>query len=118
VLPNSDNIYLHHTPSTQLFERTRRDFSHGCIRVERPLALATFVLQDRADWPEQRIRAAMAAGRSSTLRLSEPVPVLITYGTALVKGGHLYFFDDIYGLDRALDDALRRRPPRPPIIAR
>ncbi len=118
VLPNSDNIYLHHTPSTQLFERTRRDFSHGCIRVERPLELATFVLQDRADWPEQRIRAAMAAGRSSTLRLSEPVPVLITYGTALVKGGHLYFFDDIYGLDRALDDALRRRPPRPPIIAR
>ena len=118
VLPNSDNIYLHHTPSTQLFERTRRDFSHGCIRVEDPVALASFVLQGMPAWDEARIRAAMSAGRSSTLRLAEPVPVLITYGTALVKGDRLYFFDDIYGLDRVLDEALRQRPPRPPIIAR
>ena len=118
VLPNSDNIYLHHTPSTQLFERTRRDFSHGCIRVEDPVALATFVLQGMPGWDEARIRAAMSAGRSSTLRLAQPVPVLITYGTALVKAGRLYFFDDIYGLDRVLDDALRQRPPRPPIISR
>ena len=117
VLPNSDHIYLHHTPSTQLFERTRRDFSHGCIRVEDPVALATFVLQGMPAWDEARIRAAMAAGRSSTLRLADPVPVLITYGTALVKGDRLHFFDDIYGLDRVLDDALRQRPPRPPIIS-
>jgi murein L,D-transpeptidase YcbB/YkuD len=116
VLPNSDNIYLHHTPATQLFERTRRDFSHGCIRVEKPVELATFVLQSMAQWTEARIREAMNAGRSSTLRLAEPVPVLITYGTALVKAGRPYFFDDIYGLDRVLDNALRRRPTRPQII--
>ena len=116
VLPNSDNIYLHHTPATQLFERTRRDFSHGCIRVEQPVELATFVLQGMPQWTEARIGEAMSAGRSSTLRLAEPVPVLITYGTALVKAGRPYFFDDIYGLDRVLDNALRRRPTRPPII--
>lgn len=116
VFPNSDNIYLHHTPATQLFERVRRDFSHGCIRVEHPVALATFVLQGMPQWTEARIREAMSAGRSSTLRLEQPLPVLITYGTVLVKGGRAYFFDDIYGLDRVLDDALRQRPPRPPII--
>ena len=116
VFPNRDHIYLHHTPATQLFERVRRDFSHGCIRVEKPVELATFVLQGMPQWTEARIREAMSAGRSSTLRLDQPLPVLITYGTVLVKGGRAYFFDDIYGLDRVLDDALRQRPPRPPII--
>ena len=66
------------------FERTRRDFSHGCIRVEDPVALATFVLQGMPGWDEARIRAAMSAGRSSTLRLAPPVPVLITYGPCLL----------------------------------
>ena len=116
VFPNRDHIYLHHTPATQLFERARRDFSHGCIRVEQPVELATFVLQDMPGWPEARIRAAMSAGHSSTLRLAQPVPVLIAYGTVLVKGGRGYFFDDIYGLDRVLDGALRQRPARPPIM--
>ena len=118
VFPNRDHIYLHHTPATQLFERPRRDFSHGCIRVEKPVELATFVLQDMPQWSEARIREAMSARRSSTLRLTEPLPVLIAYGTTLVKGGRAYFFDDIYGLDRVLDSALRQRPPRPPIIDR
>ena len=111
VFPNRDHIYLHHTPATQLFERVRRDFSHGCIRVEQPVALATFVLQGQPEWTEARIRQAMSQGTSTTLRLATPVPVLIAYGTALVKGGRTYFFDDIYGLDRELEAALRQRPP-------
>lgn len=110
VFPNREHIYLHHTPSTQLFERTRRDFSHGCIRVEQPVELATFVLQGMAGWDEVRIREAMSAGRSSTLRLQQPVPVLIAYGTALFKGGRMHFFDDLYGHDRVLDATLRQRP--------
>jgi murein L,D-transpeptidase YcbB/YkuD len=110
VFPNRDHIYLHHTPSTQLFERTRRDFSHGCIRVEQPVELATFVLQGMPGWDEARIREAMEAGRSSTLRLQQPVPVLIAYGTALFKGGRMHFFDDLYGHDRVLDATLRQRP--------
>ncbi len=111
VFPNRDNIYLHHTPSVGLFERARRDFSHGCIRVEQPQALATFVLADMPEWTEARIREAMERGKSSTLRLREPVPVLLAYATALVKGGRPVFFDDIYGLDRVLDAALRARAP-------
>jgi murein L,D-transpeptidase YcbB/YkuD len=110
VFPNRDHIYLHHTPSTQLFERTRRDFSHGCIRVEQPVELATFVLQGMPGWDEARIREAMEAGRSSRLRLQQPVPVLIAYGTALFKSGRMHFFDDLYGHDRVLDATLRQRP--------
>lgn len=109
VFPNQDNIYLHHTPSVGLFARDRRDFSHGCIRVEKPTALASFVLKHRPDWSESRIEEAMKRGRSATLRLDEPLPVVIAYITALVKeDGLVYFFDDIYGHDRALSIALER----------
>lgn len=89
----------------------RRDFSHGCIRVEEPVALALFALQGMPQWTEARIRQAMEKGESATLRLAEPVPVLIAYGTTLVKGGRIHFFDDIYGHDRRLDAALRKRAP-------
>jgi len=123
VFPNRASIYLHHTPSVQLFERTRRDFSHGCIRVEQPVALAQFVLDGQPGWDGRRIRDAMARNEPSTVALDQPLPVLIAYGTALVKQSQVYFFDDIYGHDRALDAALRRRastlkhrpdPSRPP----
>ena len=108
VFPNSDNIYLHHTPATQLFDRDRRDFSHGCIRVEHPVALANFVLRDMPEWTDERIRQAMGRGQSATLRLIEPVRVVIAYGTALVKEGRVHFFADIYAQDRLLDAALRQ----------
>lgn len=114
VFPNSQNIYLHHTPATKLFDRERRDFSHGCIRVERPVALAMFVLRGQPEWTEERVRQAMAAGRSSTVRIAEDIAVLIAYSTSIVKGGRIYFFDDIYGHDRVLDSALRR--PRSPLM--
>jgi murein L,D-transpeptidase YcbB/YkuD len=107
VFPNREHIYLHHTPSVGLFERERRDFSHGCIRVEQPVALATFVLHDMPGWDEPRVRAAMGGGKSFTLALARPVPVLIAYATALAREGTMHFFDDIYGLDRVLDAALR-----------
>ena len=68
-----------------------------------------FLLRGMPEWTEERIRQAMAPGLFATLRLTEPVRVLITYGTALVKGGRTYFYDDIYGHDRLLDAALRRR---------
>lgn len=115
VFPNRDAIYLHHTPAVGLFERTRRDFSHGCIRVEQPVALAAFALQGLPGWDEARIRAAMAPETPPrTLALAQPMPVVIAYGTALVKEQQVHFFEDLYGHDRALDAALRQRP-RPPI---
>ncbi len=109
IFPNPDNIYLHHTPTPQLFKRDRRDFSHGCIRVEEPVALAKFVLADEPDWTEERIVQAMTKGRSATLRLREPFPVVIAYTTAVVRDGRIRFFPDIYGHDRILDEALRQR---------
>ncbi|MDP1942453.1 murein L,D-transpeptidase [Rhodoferax sp.] len=108
VFPNNDNIFLHHTPSPGLFERDRRDFSHGCIRVQEPVALAKFVLQDDPDWPEERIRAAMTSGQSNTLRLTQPVTVLIAYSTVVVKAGRVFFYPDLYGHDRLLAKALRQ----------
>ena len=94
VFPNADNIYLHHTPAVTLFGRERRDYSHGCIRVEKPVELAEFVLQGMG-WDRSRIEAAMASGKSNTLRLAEPVPVLIDYGTTRVDGDQIFFFNDL-----------------------
>lgn len=110
VLPNAMSIYLHHTPATALFKRSRRDFSHGCIRVEDPLQLARFVLEDQPEWTEERIRNAMQAGIPSRAHLRRPVPVVIFYLTALVgEGGRVVFLRDIYGHDDALDRALAAR---------
>jgi murein L,D-transpeptidase YcbB/YkuD len=109
VFPNRNQVYLHHTPSVALFDRQRRDFSHGCIRVELPVALAEFVLQGQSGWTVEHIRQAMTQGRTSTVAVNRPVRVLIAYGTALVKQGRIHFYDDIYGLDPLLDAALRGR---------
>ncbi len=110
IFPNNNNIYLHHTPSVSLFKRDRRDFSHGCIRVEEPVALAKFVLQDEPEWTEKRIREAMERGKSNTIRLKQPLPVVIAYVTVIVKrDGKVYFFRDIYSHDKLLDAALRKK---------
>lgn len=113
VMPNKDSIYLHYTASPRLFERYRRDLSHGCVRVEQPVELAKFVLWNRPDWDEARIRAAMDAGTSYALPLTETVRVVIAYKTVKVRDdGQVMFFADVYGQDRLLDRALRGAPDR------
>jgi murein L,D-transpeptidase YcbB/YkuD len=115
VFPNNQAIYLHHTPAPQLFNRGRRDFSHGCIRVEAPVALAQFAMQGMPEWTETRIREAMTAGKSKTVALREPVPVVLAYGTAIARAdGRVYFVPDIYGQDKLLDQALRQRAANKP----
>lgn len=110
VFPNNMNIFMHHTPATGLFARSRRDFSHGCIRVENPVALAQFVLEDDPAWDESRIRAAMASGRSTTIRLRTPVPVVIAYSTVMAReGGGIAFYPDIYGHDKRLAQVLAQQ---------
>jgi murein L,D-transpeptidase YcbB/YkuD len=109
VFPNHDNIYLHHTPAVSLFERDRRDFSHGCIRVQQPVELAQFVLQDDPAWTADRIRQEMQPGEPRTVSLRSPLPVLIAYSTTLVKQGRVYFFDDLYGHDALLERVLQAR---------
>lgn len=116
IFPNNQNIYLHHTPTPDLFGRDRRDFSHGCVRVEEPVDLARFVLYDDPEWTEERIRQAMSSGTSRTIKLREPVRVLITYSTVMPKNDKVYFFPDIYGQDALLDKALRQRPRVIPLL--
>ena len=109
MLPNNQNIYLHHTPAPGLFERARRDFSHGCIRIEEPVALALWVLHEDARWTEARVRESMGRPRPIVARLPEPVPVLITYRTAIAADdGRMHFVPDLYGHDRLLAQALQR----------
>jgi L,D-transpeptidase YcbB len=106
-MPNPYDIYLHATPATQLFSRARRDFSHGCIRVEDPVALAVWVLRGIPGWTEERISEAMNAEESLTVTLPKSIPVLIVYGTALaMENGEVHFFNDIYKYDAQLEKAL------------
>jgi len=114
IMPNDYQIYLHDTPAKAMFERTRRDASHGCIRLSDPLGLARFLLRDQIDWTEARIRAAAGAGVPTTVRLRRRVPVLITYATAVARqNGDVFFYQDIYGHDRTLDRLLRKGYPYP-----
>jgi murein L,D-transpeptidase YcbB/YkuD len=113
ALPNSMNIYLHSTPARALFARSRRDFSHGCIRVEDTAALANFVLADQAGWTSEAIAAAMAPGPNRTVQLKAPMPVVIFYTTAIVDGdGRPLFPADVYRLDGALERSLAARADR------
>ena len=82
--PNADNVYMHGTPTPQLFSRPRRDFSHGCVRVEDPVMLATWVLQGEPGWTQERVVAAMSAERSTSVKLSQPIQVILFYLTAVV----------------------------------
>lgn len=110
IFPNAQNIYLHHTPAPLLFGHTRRDFSHGCIRIEAPFALAAFVLQDDPQWTQARITQAAASGRSRLVSLPRPVPVILTYRTtAIGDDGTVQFFPDIYQQDARLAQALGLR---------
>jgi len=109
MFPNEHDVYLHGTPATELFARSRRDFSHGCIRVEQPEQLAAWVLRDQAGWTLQRIREALAGPQTIQVALDKPIPVLIVYVTAAVlANGQVHFFDDIYSQNTQLEKQLSR----------
>jgi len=110
MFPNEFDIYLHSTPAPELFSHSRRDFSHGCIRVEQPAELAAWLLQDQPKWTLQKIKAAIQSGPDNQqINLSRPVPVVIVYLTAIVEeNGEVYFYNDIYGLDETLNNALAK----------
>ncbi len=110
LMPNDLDIYLHDTPEQGLFTRLRRDFSHGCIRVEKIAELAAFLLEDAPGWDEERIRAAMQGGMRETVRLGKPVPVILFYTTVMADpDGAIHFLPDLYGYDAILDAALMKR---------
>jgi L,D-transpeptidase YcbB len=111
VFPNNENVYLHGTPASGLFSRARRDFSHGCVRVEEPIALAEWALKDQAEWTREAIVMAMNGEVSRRVNLRRPIQVILFYITAVVapENGVVHFANDIYGHDAKLDRALRRR---------
>jgi murein L,D-transpeptidase YcbB/YkuD len=115
IFPNKLNIYLHSTPAVQLFLRSRRDYSHGCVRLQEPVKLADWVLSDQTKWTPEAIDDAMNTGPDNkTVPLKHPLPVVITYETARVDAdGKVHFFPDIYGYDQRLEQTLAHGDPFP-----
>jgi L,D-transpeptidase YcbB len=115
MFPNEYNVYLHSTPAQQLFSQSRRDFSHGCVRVEKPAELAAYLLRNQPPWTLEKVQQAMQSGPDNQqVNLNTPVPVLILYVTAVVEeDGSVHFFDDIYGYDKTLEAVLAKGQPYP-----
>ncbi|NTV46275.1 MAG: L,D-transpeptidase family protein [Chlorobiales bacterium] len=114
MFPNKFSVYMHDTPSRELFKKNERVFSHGCIRIEKPLDLAEYVLRgDR--WTKEKILDALKTNREQTIRLPESIPVYILYFTAWVdeNDGTVNFRKDIYDRDKPLAAALTEAPPKP-----
>jgi murein L,D-transpeptidase YcbB/YkuD len=106
MLPNEFAVYLHDTPSKALFGRSQRAFSHGCVRVQRPLDLAEYLLKDEG-WTRTRIESAIKGGKNRAISLSSPMPVHLTYFTALPDSdGIVQFSNDVYGRDATLGRTL------------
>ena len=103
LFPNNYNIYLHDTPSKNLFNESKRDFSHGCIRVSEPKKLAEWILRNDSSWNAALIEKAMNSGREQFVTVKPTLPVFIGYFTAWVdREGQVNFRDDVYGHDKVL----------------
>jgi murein L,D-transpeptidase YcbB/YkuD len=114
IFPNSYNIYFHDTPEQEFFSKSRRDFSHGCIRLEKPADLAVWVLRNNPGWTMERVRGAMSGTATQQVNLTNPIPVLIVYATVIVtEDGLVHFYDDIYGHDASLQQVLAKGYPYP-----
>lgn len=109
IVPNPYSVCMHDTPAKYLFASSKRALSHGCIRVDDPLAFAEVVLADEG-WTRERIDSKIASGATKTVELSKPLSVVVVYWTASVdESGEIRFYDDIYGLDAKILKALQRR---------
>jgi murein L,D-transpeptidase YcbB/YkuD len=107
VFPNEYEVYMHSTPARWLFDPPRRDFSHGCVRLEKAEDLAEWVLRGENGWPRDRVVGAMEGAESTSVRLKQPIQVVTMYVTAVaLENGEVHFFEDIYGEDAALEREL------------
>ena len=104
IFPNKYDVYLHDTPSRNLFKQDKRALSHGCIRMARPAEMAAWVLGGKKKgWSVQRVNDIVSTGKRQVVNLDQPMPIFILYRTASVgDDGQLYFFNDIYGRDKLL----------------
>jgi murein L,D-transpeptidase YcbB/YkuD len=115
IFPNDHNVYMHGTPATALFSRARRDFSHGCIRLEDPAKFAVWTLRDPNEWSPEQVRRAMDGSRSQRVNLARPMPVTVLYTTAVVRpDGVVSFYEDVYRHDARLEAVLDKGYPFAP----
>lgn len=99
-MPNKHIVYLHDTPLKQLFDRNSRTFSSGCVRVQRVLDLASWLIKDKKDWTPLRVNVTVALGKSETVKLKKSVPVHFVYVTSWSSAsGVVHFRPDIYNRD-------------------
>jgi murein L,D-transpeptidase YcbB/YkuD len=111
IFPNEFGIYLHDTPHRELFRETTREFSSGCIRVEKSIELALYLLQDNPGWDRDKIDRTVASGTGIKVDLARRVAVHLLYWTAWVDPGNtIHFANDIYQRDKILAKALSQVP--------
>ncbi|PRY99952.1 murein L,D-transpeptidase YcbB/YkuD [Marinilabilia salmonicolor] len=111
MFPNTYNVYLHDTPTRELFNRTERAFSSGCIRVEKPIELAELLLADQGKWSQTSIKKAIETNKTQTIRLTRKPEVYLLYWTAWIdQEGNHHFSKDIYDRDHSIYIALNSRP--------
>ena len=109
LFPNTNNIYLHDTPSKNLFTAENRAFSHGCIRLEKPIELANLILKDEPNWTPKKIDEAMHSNKESWYTLKSKIPVYIGYFTSWVDSkGKINFYKDIYNNDNRLMEMITK----------
>lgn len=114
IFPNSNSIYLHDTPSKNLFEYEYKAFSHGCINVKKAKELAILILKDDPEWPLERINNAMNSGKETTCVLKNKIPIHIGYLTTWVDdSGEISFYNDLYLRDESLTELLFSEDSKP-----
>ena len=108
MFPNEYSVYLHDTPSHDLFKKSERTFSHGCIRVSKPVELASYLLGgEEKGWGKDRVKEIIASKKRTVISLEKPIPIHITYRTVwLHPDGTVRFSKDVYGRDKLLEEAL------------
>lgn len=112
IFPNLYSVYIHDTPYHNLFQRTDRSFSSGCIRVNNPMGLAAWLMKDNPLWTPELIKNVIDQGKERTVNLANPIQVHILYLTAWASNdGLVYFRKDIYDRDQSLLSALKQSPP-------
>lgn len=105
IFPNSRDIYLHDTPHDELFSQAKRGFSHGCVRVEKPIELAEYLLRKSGEWNRSRLLSTISERKEKQVKLPAPLPVYLVYFTARAdENGKVHFHDDIYGHDKTLEE--------------
>ena len=111
MFPNEYDVYIHDTPARELFSKDSRDFSSGCIRIEKPIELAEYVLNDSIKWKKKEILQVIKESKERTVSLPKPIPVHLLYWTAWVAdNGQLNFRNDIYDRDKDIYLALSQPP--------